>query len=81
MDASRLWVDESFAGCDKIPRLELVKIQARVLLPVLRALRTELGAERANQLVADALRGWSREISIRESARRYPAGPPKNSTQ
>jgi hypothetical protein len=61
-DASKLWVDEWFAGCDKISWLELVKIQARVLLPVLRALRAELGAERANQLVAGALRGWSRDI-------------------
>ena len=62
MDATKLWVDEWFAGCDKISWLELVKIQARVLLPVLRALRKELGAERANQLVADALRDWSRQI-------------------
>jgi L-2-amino-thiazoline-4-carboxylic acid hydrolase len=61
-DASRLWIDEWFAGCDKISWLELVKIQARVLVPVLRALRKELGTERANQIVADALRGWSREI-------------------
>jgi hypothetical protein len=62
MDASKLWIDEWFAGCDKISWLELVKIQARVLLPVLRTLRKELGTERANQLVAEALRGWSREI-------------------
>jgi predicted ArsR family transcriptional regulator len=67
-DAFKVWVDEWFAGCDKISWLELVKIQARVLLPVLRALRKELGTERANQLIADALRGWSREIYQRVGA-------------
>jgi hypothetical protein len=35
-----------------------VKIQAEVLLPVLEAIRTELGTERANELVFGALRGW-----------------------
>jgi hypothetical protein len=39
-----------------------VKIQAAVLVPLVRALRKELGTERANQIVAQALRGWSREI-------------------
>jgi hypothetical protein len=62
MDATRTYIDEFFGGCDKISLLELVKIQAKVLLPVIRALRKELGAERANQIVAEALRGWSREL-------------------
>jgi L-2-amino-thiazoline-4-carboxylic acid hydrolase len=62
MDASKMYVEEFFAGCDKITLLELAKIQAKVLVPVIRALRKELGAERANQIVADALRGWAREL-------------------
>jgi hypothetical protein len=62
MDASKTYVDEFFGGCDKISLLELAKIQAKVLVPVMRALRKELGAERADRIVADALRGWSREL-------------------
>jgi L-2-amino-thiazoline-4-carboxylic acid hydrolase-like protein len=62
MDVSQAYVDAFFAGCDKISLLELVKIQAKVLVPLVRALRKELGTERANQIVAEALRGWSREL-------------------
>jgi hypothetical protein len=60
MDVSQAYVDAFFAGCDKISLLELAKIQAKVLVPVVRALRKELGTERANKIVAEALRGWSR---------------------
>ncbi len=35
-----------------------VKIQTEVLLPVLEALRLELGPEKANKLVYEALRNW-----------------------
>ena len=45
-----------------ISLLEEVKIQANVLVPVLRALREELGAERANALVTQALRDWARSV-------------------
>ena len=62
MDASKAYVDAFFAGCDKISLLELAKIQAQVLVPLIQSLRKELGTERANQIVADALRGWSREL-------------------
>ena len=62
MDASKAYVDAFFAGCDKISLLELAKIQAQVLVPLVQNLRKELGTERANQIVADALRGWSREL-------------------
>jgi predicted ArsR family transcriptional regulator len=47
------------------PRLSLLdktRIQAQVLVPVLRALRSELGKEAANRIVAQALRDWSREL-------------------
>jgi predicted ArsR family transcriptional regulator len=47
------------------PRLSLLdktRIQAQVLLPVLRALRSELGKEKADAIVKQALRGWSKQL-------------------
>lgn len=51
-----------------LPLLEEVKLQARVLLPVLRALREKLGREAADALVGAALREWSRELHRRIGA-------------
>jgi hypothetical protein len=51
-----------------LPLLEQVKLQAEVLLPVLRRLRVELGAIRANALVAEALREWQRSLHERTAA-------------
>ena len=42
--------------------LDKVRMQAQVLVPVLRALRTELGEEKANALVRQALRDWSKQL-------------------
>jgi predicted ArsR family transcriptional regulator len=39
--------------------LEKTRIQAQVLVPVLRALRAELGKEKADAIVKEALRQWS----------------------
>lgn len=47
---------------DGLSLLEQVKIQAEVLLPVLRRLRSELGRVKANALVAEALRDWQRSV-------------------
>jgi hypothetical protein len=47
------------------PRLSLLdktRIQAQVLVPVLRALRSELGKEKADAIVKQALRGWSKQL-------------------
>jgi predicted ArsR family transcriptional regulator len=47
------------------PRLSLLdktRIQAQVLVPVLRALRSELGRERADAIVKQALRDWSKQL-------------------
>jgi predicted ArsR family transcriptional regulator len=47
------------------PRLSLLdktRIQAQVLVPVLRALRSELGQERAEAIVKQALRDWSKQL-------------------
>jgi L-2-amino-thiazoline-4-carboxylic acid hydrolase-like protein len=38
-----------------IPPIEKIKIQAQVLLPLIKALQTELGAHRANTIVQKAL--------------------------
>jgi hypothetical protein len=52
----------------EISLLDQVKMQAQVLVPVLKALRAELGEERANTLVTTALREWSRETFLRIGA-------------
>jgi hypothetical protein len=45
-----------------ISLLDKTKIQAQVLVPVMRALRAELGREKADAIVRDALRGWSKQL-------------------
>ena len=37
-----------------IPRIEQAKIQARVLIPVVKAMQAELGEERAKEVVRNA---------------------------
>jgi predicted ArsR family transcriptional regulator len=47
------------------PRLSLLdktRIQAQVLVPVLRTLRSELGKEKADAIVKRALRDWSKQL-------------------
>ena len=47
------------------PRLSLLdktRIQAQVLVPVLRALRAELGREKADAIVRQSLRDWSKAL-------------------
>src|ERR1700676_5702785 len=45
-----------------ISLLDKTRIQAQVLLPVLRALRAELGKDKADAVVKQALRGWSKQL-------------------
>lgn len=45
-----------------ISLLDKTRIQAQVLVPVMRALRAELGREKADALVSGALREWSRKV-------------------
>jgi hypothetical protein len=52
----------------EISLLDQAKIQAQVLVPILKALRAELGEERANKLVTTALRDWSRDMFLRIGA-------------
>jgi hypothetical protein len=42
-----------------VPLIEQVKIQAQILVPLVKALRAELGEERANNLVRRMLRHLS----------------------
>jgi hypothetical protein len=44
--------------------LDRARIQAQVLVPVVRALRAELGKDRADALVKQALSGWSRQLFV-----------------
>ena len=46
-----------------IPLLEQSKIQAQVLVPVLRAFRAELGEERANRIAWRALAEWRQSVA------------------
>jgi len=45
-----------------IPLIEQVKIQARILVPLVKSLQTDLGEEEANRLVRKALAGIYREL-------------------
>ena len=46
----------------KVSLLNKTRMQAQVLVPVLRALRAELGKDKADAIVAKALRDWSRQL-------------------
>jgi hypothetical protein len=52
--------------------LDRAKMQARVLVPLLRAFREELGVERANRIAWKGLEKW-RTDAIRELAKSLPA--------
>src|SRR4051812_47817131 len=47
---------------DSIPLIEQVKIQAQVLVPLVRTLQAELGEERANELVRRSLGALYRQF-------------------
>jgi hypothetical protein len=46
----------------EISLLDKTRIQAQVLVPVLRALRAEFGNHKADAIVSEALRDWSRQL-------------------
>src|SRR5438270_3792920 len=46
----------------KVSLLDKTRIQAQVLVPVLHALRAELGRDKANAIVRQALRDWSKQL-------------------
>jgi hypothetical protein len=46
----------------RLSLLEKTRIQAQVLVPLLRALRAELGKDKADTIVRQALRDWSKQL-------------------
>ena len=46
----------------EISLLDKTRIQAQVLVPVLRALRAEFGKQKADAIVKQTLRDWSRQL-------------------
>src|SRR5258708_23475348 len=46
----------------KVSLLDKTRMQTQVLVPVLRALRAELGKDKADAIVQQALRDWSRQL-------------------
>jgi hypothetical protein len=46
----------------KLSLLDKTRIQAQVLVPVVRALRAELGKDKADAIVTQALRDWSKQL-------------------
>src|ERR1700730_12431988 len=67
---------DDFLVDPNISMLDKTRIQAQVLVPVMRALRAELGREKADVIVRTALRDWSKALfaeigdGIEGSARR-----------
>lgn len=57
-----------------IPQIEQVKIQARVLIPVVKAFQAELGEERANEVVRNALNDVARRTG--QAANSFLKGSP-----
>jgi len=55
-------VFDSYMVNGDLSLLEKTQIQAQVLVPVLRALRAELGKDRADTIVRQALRDWSQQL-------------------
>jgi hypothetical protein len=54
-------LDDFMVNSD-ISLLDKTKIQAQVLLPVMRAMRAEIGRDKADALVRGALREWSKQL-------------------
>lgn len=52
----------------RYPFIEQTKIQAQVLVPLIKAFQAELGEERANQIVRKALGGWIRKAAEQMAA-------------
>jgi hypothetical protein len=53
---------DDYLVAPEISLLDKTRIQAQVLVPVLRALRGELGKDKADAIVKQALRYWSRQL-------------------
>src|SRR5262249_33206165 len=58
----RMGVLDDYLVDPRLSLLDKTRIQAQVLVPVLRALRAELGKEKADAVVKEALRGGSKTV-------------------
>src|SRR5438045_8543928 len=54
-------LDDYFVN-PNVSLLDKTRMQAQILVPVLRALRTELGKDKADAIVKQALRDWSKQL-------------------
>ena len=50
----------------RLSLLDKTRIQAQVLVPLLQALRAELGREKADAIARQALRDWSKQLFAAE---------------
>ena len=53
---------DDYLVAPEISLLDKTRIQAQILVPLLRALRAEFGKDKADALVKQALRDWSRQL-------------------
>jgi L-2-amino-thiazoline-4-carboxylic acid hydrolase len=53
---------DDFLVDPKLSLLDKTRTQAQVLVPVLKALRSELGREKADAIIKQALRDWSKQL-------------------
>jgi hypothetical protein len=53
---------DDYLVAPEISLLDKTRIQAQVIVPVLRTLRAELGKDKADAIVKQALRDWSRRL-------------------
>jgi hypothetical protein len=63
-----------------VPLIEQIKIQAQVLVPLVRALRAELGEERANSIVRKALSEVHRKFGEKWWRAQGPRNPEEKMT-
>ena len=59
---TKMSVFDGYLVDPKVSLLDKTRIQAQVLVPVLEALRSELGKAKADSIVKQALRDWSKRL-------------------
>jgi hypothetical protein len=62
MEETMVSVLDGYLVDPKVSLLDKTRMQAQVLVPVLRALRAELGKDKADAIVKQALRDWSKQL-------------------
>jgi hypothetical protein len=62
MEGAEMNVLDDYMVDSRLSLLDKTRIQAQVLVPVLKALRAELGKAKADAIVRGALRDWSKQL-------------------